>query len=257
VNVFVLCTCRKAELIRASTLVFDTIRVGYPTAGVTVFLNAVEDERWAREIAAACREAGVERIVDLAERTIHHEWIERLVAEEDEPLVVLDTDVVFWGSCERWRFSSPLAGRLIPQYFDPWANCITRSRLHGSHLWIRPAEVRAAIDRYRAQFPSTPFNPGANLFYPLYLPASRNGRRVSYFHDTCCLLYHAIGGDAFTAAQLDAYDHLHCGTISDLVGPRLPSIDLPALHRGWLADPRTARGLWREQERYYRRHAVA
>ena len=256
-NVFVLCTCRRLELIRASTLVFDTLRVGYPTAHVTVFLNALEPDDRVAEITDACRRAGVERIVDLPEGTIHHEWIERLVAEEDEPLVVLDTDVVFWSSCEDWSFARPLAGRLIPEYFDPFANCITRPRLHGSHLWVRPREVRAAVEEYRAQFPSTRFNPGANLFYPLYLPAMLNGRRVSYFHDTCCLLYHAIGGDAFAPAQLDAYDHLFCGTISDLVGPRLPSIDLAGLHRKWLAEPRTARGLWREQEQYYRANAVA
>jgi hypothetical protein len=253
----VLCTCRKAELIRASTLVFDTLRVGYPTAHVTVFLNAVEEPGWAREITDACGRAGVDRVVELPERTIHHEWIERLLSEEDEPMVVLDTDVVFWSPCESWRFKRPLAGRLIPEHFDPWASCITRPRLHGSHLWIRPAEVRAQIEKYRAQFPATAFNPGANLFHPLYLPSSRNGRRVSYFHDTCCLLYHAIGGDAFTSTELDAYDHLYCGTISDLVGPRLPSINLEALHRSWLADPSTTRGLWRDQERYYLEHAVA
>jgi hypothetical protein len=255
VNVFILCTCRKAELLPASTLVFDTLRVGYPTARVTVFLNAVSAEAWTREIVEATGRARVDELVELPERTIHHEWIESLVSTEDDPFVLLDTDVLFWRRCEHWRFERQLAGRLIPEYFDPWANCITRPRLHGSHLWIRPREVRPAIDSYRSQFPVTPFNPGANLFYPVYLPYAEKGQLTNYFHDTCCLLYHAIGGEAFTERQLDCYDHLNCGTISDLVAPHLPAVDLAGLNRGLLAEPRRARGLWRDQERYYRKHA--
>jgi len=41
-NVFILATCRKPELLRMATLVFETIRVGFPTASINVFINQTD-----------------------------------------------------------------------------------------------------------------------------------------------------------------------------------------------------------------------
>lgn len=250
-NVKILVTCRDREILRGSTLVFDSLRTGFPTAHVTVYLNDIKDLSCKEEIIEACKKAKVDNVIDLKNPTIHHVWIETLVMTEDDPFICLDTDIIFWGKCEEWAFFKPLAGRLIPEFWDDFTNCITRPRLHGSHLWVRPVEVRKLIEDYRKQFPVTPFNPGANLFHPVYLPFMLKGKVLNFFHDTACLLYQAFGGDAFEEKHLNCFDHLNAGTISDLVSPHLPDIRLREAHFAIFENPSLARGAWRQQNNYY------
>jgi len=255
-NVKILVTCRDREILRGSTLVFDSLRVGYPTAHVTVYLNNIQDKSCEHEIREACEKAEVDSVIEIKNSTIHHVWMETLVMTEDEPFICLDTDIIFWDNCEEWVFHKPVAGRLIPEFWDDFTNCITRPRLHGSHLWVRPKEVRELIESYRKQFPVTPFNPGANLFYPIYLPFKFKGKTINFFHDTACLLYQAFGGDAFEEKHLNCFDHLNAGTISDLVAPRLPDVRLREAHFAIFENPSLARGAWRMQDKYYQMKKV-
>jgi len=250
-NVKILVTSRDREILKGSTLVFDTLRIGYPTAHVTVYLNNIEDKSCEQDIRQACEKAEVDKIIEIKNTTIHHVYLETLVNTEEEPFVALDTDIIFWDKCEEWSFFKPLAGRLIPEFWDDFTNCITRPRLHGSHLWVRPAEVRKLIEDYRKQFPVTPFNPGLNLFHPCYYPFILKGKTLNFFCDTACLLYQAVGGDAFEEKHLNCFDHLNAGTISDLVAPRLPDIRLREAHFAIFENPNLARGAWRQQNKYY------
>lgn len=200
------------------------------------------------------------------EPTIHHKWIEQLLVTETEPFIILDTDMVFWKDCEWFDYADyPMAGRLIPQFFDPFTNCISKPRMHGSFLYLNPARIKQEIEAWRSNFPDTPFNPPANLIYPVMVPLpppreiepfSKPKRGV--FYDTCALLYQAIGQDRerFTQVQLDCYDHMNCGTISDIVAPHLTDIRMREAHFAVFENPAILRGVWRQQEAWYKKHAV-
>lgn len=244
-NVFILATCRKPELAPMTELVFKTLRVGFPTANITVYING--------ECRNNCPNLKLESGTIVTEcDTIHHKWIKQLIQSEQEPFYVLDTDVIFYESFERFVFpGSALAGWRIPEFQDEFTGAITRSRLHTSLLYIDPVRVREQLEKYRSQFPATPFNPLASSFYPLCLPFNGKG----YFYDTCSMLYHAIGGTEFTAEQKNAYFHFNFGTLSDLVLHRLSDGKEMAFAREEiLKDPKLGLGMWREQELYYQSH---
>lgn len=240
-NVFILATCRKPELAPMTRLVFDTVRIGFPTAKVTVCMNRES----ACEAIEGCKMPGTDfEMLD----TIHHKWIEQLIEVEQEPFWICDTDIIFYSSVEDWRFNTALAGYRIPEFQDEFMGAITRSRLHTSLLYINPILVRKQWAEYEGGFAETPFRTIANPCNPLCL--SLNGRR--YFYDTCSQLYHAIGGTEFTSEQKDAYFHIHAGTIEDLVLPRLTNgADVKSSREKVLADPELGKGEWRAQYEHY------
>jgi len=244
-NVFILATCRKPELLPFTTLVFDTLRIGFPTATIGVYLNNLDAETSKVIIGLADKvQAGTKNT-----NTIHHEWIESLVSTEQEPFFIVDTDVIFYSNFENYNFAESLAGYRIPEWKDDFSGAITRARLHPSLLYIDPVAVRAAIDKFKELIPDTPFTPKVNLFHPICLPFKRRW----YFNDTCSLLYQAIGGQSFTDEQKNAYCHFEFGTIPDVVLPRLPTAHATAMMERRLAilnNPALGRGAWREQEEY-------
>jgi len=212
-RVFILATCRKPELLPYTLLVFKTLRVGFPNAQVEVHINGDWDHNTVSDAAenAGCNVRGIEW-------TKHHEWIEKLIHTNKEDFWILDTDVRFFASVEDWKFETPLAGALIPEFNDPFLCATTRSRLHTSLMHIRPVALTGATVAYELRHPQTIYNPIVNGIYPQCYPL--NGK--SYFNDTMSFLYHAIGGTPFTPQQKDCYFHMHFGCFSDLV---LPVID--------------------------------
>jgi hypothetical protein len=250
-NIHVLATCRKPELLPYTTLVFKTLRVGFPAADVTVYLNnldvasAGEVSSWAKGIDAYAMEVN----------TIHHKWIEGLIEQNREPFWIVDTDCIFFGKVEDWTFDAPLAGWRIPEWNDAFSGCITRARLHTSLLYLDPVKIKAAVREYESKIADTPFTPKVNLIHPLVIPF----KNKSYFYDTCSLLYHAIGGVAFTDEQKEAYAHLNFGTIQDIVLPRLPKEEATRIDTARnviLSNNSWAKGSWRFQEQYYSQHPV-
>lgn len=246
-NVHILITCRNESLLRYSTLVFDSLRVGFPTAKIIATGNSLP--LYALEpIKAACDLTGTE--LTLGSETIHHRWIKGLLEQNEEPFVICDTDQVMYDSMEVFDFSqTPLAGRRIPQFRDEFSGCITRSRLHTSLLYINPALVKERLSAFTTKVADTPFTPIANLIYPQVVPF--NGEPV--FYDTMAQLYHAIGGTKFSEDILDRYFHSNFGSIEDIVLPRLNgSGDAMKKARDWvLENPVRGRGAWRYQEGYY------
>lgn len=246
-EVFILATCRKPDLLPYTQLVFKTLRVGFPTARVKVFLNSLGEDA-SRSIAECCARNQCEH---MACQTIHHCWIEQLVKEQTQPFYLLDTDVVFYGNFEEFVFNGPIAGWRIPEWNDEFSGCLTRARLHTSLLYVDPEQVRDGIAKAGAKVFSSEFTPLANLFNPLCLPYK--GRM--YFYDTCSLLYHAIGGQSFEPRHKDRYFHFNFGTISDLVLPRLQEgLEMDGIRRSVLNNPSSGIGCWRQQEAYYERH---
>jgi hypothetical protein len=256
-NVFILVTNRQPELNPGSVMVFDTLRKGFPTANINVTLNSGIQERENRQAFE-----GVSRAIDkLAkagptsiqigpiQKTIHHDWIAGLIANETEPFFICDTDVVFWDNFEQFDFSEQfIAGRRIPQWRDEFTACVTRPRLHTSLLYIDPVAVRREVQTYFSKFPKTPFNPFTNLVDPLCVPF----KSETYFYDTMSMMYHAIGGTRFNDWQLDCYDHMNFGTIEDVVLPHLKDGEAAKAFRDEVyKHPSKAKGMWRHQEKYY------
>lgn len=243
-TVHILATCRKPELAPYTALVFKTLRVGFPTFEIKVHING-DCETNLPEIRELAHSVGGEWV---NENTIHHEWIEDLLNNETEPFYILDTDVIFYQNFELFHFSSAIAGARIPEWRDEFTNTITKPRLHGSLLYIDPIKVKKEIADYESQFPKTPFNPLINLFYPIVIPSNGEG----IFYDTCGLLYHAIGGEAFTPEQLDCYFHFNFGSISDIVLPHLKeAVPMQVAREAILQNPQLGKGLWRKQMEYY------
>jgi len=171
-----------------------------------------------------------------------------LITESDSPFWICDTDVIFYDKAEDWKFDTAIAGFRVPEFNDEFTGAITRSRLHPSLMYIRPSKFREQAKAYESAFPVTEFNPLANLVNPLCLPL--NGR--GYFHDTMSMAYHAIGGTPFTEQQCDSYFHMHFGTCSDVVMPRMTNGKQMAEWRQAVLDNHElGRGSWRYQMQYF------
>jgi len=246
-KVFILATCRKPELLPYTLLVFKTLRVGFPTAEVHVHINgALEGPKdWAGTVGDAANNAGCS--IELIPEITHHEWIEKLIHNEELAVFwIVDTDVIFYASVEDWKFETPLAGALIPEFNDPFLCATTRSRLHTSLMHINARALVGATVAYELRHPQTIYNPMVNGIYPQCYPL--NGK--SYFNDTMSLVYHAIGGTAFTPQQKDCYFHFHFGSFSDLVLPKMPE-GMAAARAELLDKPHLGIGLWRKQEEWF------
>lgn len=256
-KILILCTCRNEELFGATTLVFDTVRIGFPTAEIIVFDNA-NSELHRSEIREHVKVAKG-KFVHLPERLPHAPWIEAMVQAalddpESEPFWICDTDVIFWDNVEQLEFpNEPLAGRYVPDFYDKFTRCMTQKRLHTSLLYVNPKVLRERLEHFTSRFPKTEFNPMANLYGPLHIPPS-------IFYDACSMLYLAVGGHSFLEGELNRYDHLQCGTISDLVGPHISDGKMTERHKAYISNPESARGLWKDQDKYleyYRTHTYA
>jgi len=257
IPVHILVTCRKEELLKAATMVFETLRVGFPTAPVKVLINCAPNKASLDAIVEATVKAQVQdcEISSAGDEvihpvTIHHEWIQGLLERETEPFFILDTDVCFWDNFEQWDFSkSFMAGKWIPAFEDDFTKCVTQTRLHPSLLYLNPQRIKEEVAKYFVPFPDTPFNPRPNLIFPAWFPVV-NSKPV--FFDTMSLLYQAIGGSMFNTQQIQCYDHLNFATISDIVAPHYPNERFREQHFAIFENPALLRGAWREQDQFYR-----
>lgn len=248
-RVFILAGCRSSALIDYSTLVFKTLRIGFPVSEVEVLINPPISDADQLGIALVASDAGC-KVTVLKDEWKHHEFVEKLVMTEDEPFWLVDTDVIFYGNIELWDMGDRyLSGAFIPEFQDDFTKAITRSRLHTSLLYVNPKEVRKRKTLYSQRHPETIYNPEANLFYPLFMPF--NGRSI--FYDTASMLYHAIGGTKFTEDELNHYFHFHFGTCAETVLPHLRGAEeIAKRRRTILNNPGLGIGKWREQMEYFR-----
>lgn len=237
-NVHILATCSKPELIDATLLVFKTLRVGFPKANVTVWRNGEPTGRPAIDDAAM----KVDCELVQSEPTIHHDWIKERLRDATEPFWICDTDMVFWKSVEDWKVQAPLAGAYIPEFFDSWSRCRTAPRLHTSLLRFDPVLIKARLETLHDKVRVSRFTPLVDLVAPVVLP---NG----FFYDTCSLLYHAVGGQQFNEAQLEAYEHLHGGTWIDELSQAYPG--LKEVHQSVYADISKAKGSHVRMQQFY------
>jgi hypothetical protein len=250
--VHILVTCRNRALLPAATLVFQTLRIGFPDAPVHVWGkpgNCCEEET-----AMAASLTGAE-LHAAPEEYEHDGWIQFLLEEEEEPFWICDTDVVFWTKFEHTPDGSPLAGVRTPSFFEPWMGVQYRERLHTCLMRIDPKAFRKAESRYLDRFPAHPFAPVLELVHQQLQPERRLGVMVTHFYDTLAMAWHCFGGQEFTKRQIESFDHLNCATYADLIAPSL-DFDIRKAHNAIYEDISRARGSWALQFKWFAEHKV-
>ena len=249
-NVYILTWCDRVENLYGTTLIFKTLRVGFPTAEIHVVDNASRPD--VRHIISQhATECGA-RFTQLEEGITHHDFIQNiLITQAEGTAIFLDPDICLWENVETWSFDKLMAGRLIPQFKCPISDCVTHPRLHTSFLWI--PDVGSLLDSVRTlrtqYFELHPFRP---IMY-------KTG--VWQRFDTTGALYNAMPEQmyAFTEKELNAYEHLFCGTHLELATAKLklPHANMfIELHNQAQTDYKQVKGAWRMQEDFFNSLAV-
>lgn len=259
IDVFILTHCRKAELFYGTSLVFKTLRTGFPNANVRVVDNA-SLPGFRASIAQLAKEAACSFDALDHPGIRHHDFIERTLYEAasrpgpERTVVFVDPDVCLWRNCEALAFDRLVAGLLVEAHHDEVMQCVTMARLHTSFLWFsEPRRLVAEIERLRR----THFD-----FAPFVATSVKLGD-VWLRYDTGAGLYAALPRhcQAFAESHMDYYDHIYAGSHFDLWRGKHPA-ELNELmessHRAAAAgDLRELKGLWRRQrDVWYRTMSV-
>lgn len=263
-NVHTLITIPEPDQYDACTLCFSSLRIGFPTAHITAWLNYNMTHRDVREKARLHleqleREKVLNQVI-VTPHTHHADWIsERVYCNGSSgPLVIIDSDTIFWESCEHFeKAMAPgtlLSGYFVPRIWNEWAQCISQSRIHTSFMWFPnvPALIQRIEQAYPQAFqhrgdycPCDPWHPDVKFNY---------GRPV--FWDTCSNLFHMLGANkcrAFDAHELSCFDHLNCASFYSQMVERMenPSGMIVA-HKQWVRNPKAfLKNLWPIVNKYY------
>lgn len=253
-TIHILATVRNAALVEAATLVFRTLRTGFPSAPVVVWGNALP---WyaATEVAGAAAAAGARLVHTCAQS--HDAWVEALLLRETRPFFIVDTDVVFFESLEE-AFDGDrdieLAGRLEPEFLEESTGAVHVDRLHTAVMYVNPELLRPRMRAWSGRFPAPWGNTAQmGLVRQQFIP---RGRQFPLFYDTTAGLWQAGLGVPLPEELDQTFEHLHCGTYVDVMTRYRGLKDLQAVHQAIYADPSRARGLRAEQARYYESRSV-
>jgi hypothetical protein len=246
------------------TLVLDTIRTGYPNAFVTVYINPIgdvhEDLRDDLVHRATLKEC---RVVQLFGDNSHARWIfNQVIAHSEdlgdqEPLIILDGDILFHSSCEGWQFdNSFLAGYYTPTMFSDFTQCPALARLHTSHLWF--TQPRTMVRGIPKVFPAAAAARSDLCPLDLFSPSVNFVNGVPYFWDSCCGLYQMFGGKEFGPEHLACYEHLTSSSAYELKKHFAPNPDATEwLHTEGYKHPELLKGkLWEAINQYYKERAL-
>lgn len=253
VNVYILTYCQAFENLYGSELIFKSLRTGFPTANVHVFDNA-SLPAVRHIIRQHARECGAS-FTQIEAQMMHHDFIRTTLCNQAYGAAVfVDPDVCFWESIEDWDFSALIAGRLFPKVKCSFlGGIITQPRLHTSLLWV--PDVAALIKRIRdIQAQYFEFAPFAAAMFCI------DG--VWHRFDTAGALYSALHPEeihTFAEKELDAYDHIFCGTHIGFIISRF-SADYAdkfvRLHEQAKSDYTKVRGAWKWQEEFFKSYTI-
>lgn len=226
-------------------LVFRTVRTGFPTAEIIVYGNGLRGDF---RDAVAMHTMAVGGTFRDDQMIAHGVWIERLLSSEREPFWICDTDVIFFGTVQYWFKDEALfTGRLEPTYRDPLTRMQHVARLHPSMMWFNPDPLRVAMRAWpeggaQEEVLNTV---ECSLIRWNYVPATG---QQPIFYDTCAGLHQALGGRAFTESQNAAFEHLFCGTYSDVMAKVM---DVRGVHAAAWQAPLGREHLWKHQQQWY------
>ena len=248
-KLYILTWCQNEDSFYGNSLIFKTLRVGFPNAEITICDNqSIESASFELEKLSRVNDC---KFVRLESEVQHYYFLERVTYDAslvDDEIVFVDPDIVFWGTCEEWEFEGLMAGRLIPKFYDEFSGCITHPRLHTSFLWIPSPKRVFDVVQSLGKFEYSPFK-------PFMLPLDDSWHR----YDTTSSFYSVFKDyvDTFNEDELNRYDHLFCGTHLDLVKDKLTDgEDLSKLHEEAKRDINTMKGIWIDQEKHFEQRSV-
>lgn len=253
--VHILVTVKKPEQLTKALLVFETLRVGFPSAFVYVWGNGLAPDA-ARATAQAASLLGSAQFHNLAP-VQHDEFVQQLVLNQAQPFWLVDPDVVFFGEMETACDSDDLdvlAGRLEPEHVNPYTQAVHASRLHPCVLWVNPGAIRGQLIRHaRECLPSHLASASVPWIKQHWVP-----RRdcLPLFYDTMAGVWHALGGREFNERLNEQFEHLYAGTYAEELAVCPAFKDLPAQHAAIVADPQKAYGIHEQQKLFYQNHQV-
>jgi hypothetical protein len=220
----------------SATCIFNSIRVGFPTAEHIVYDNASQHADWQID-------------VQLNKEIGHWKFIERTINAEDGPICFVDPDVIFYGNVEDKlsNIKQVVAGRYCPKYWNPVEEGNEIDRIHTSLLYISdPVKLRKLIKIETCENYSVSPYQGFFCF--------SSGKKFIY--DTFANICHMIGAEniyQFKPDILDLYTHLISGSMLDRVSAKLVGGSrLKDIHKLAETSPTLLRGFWRENDQFYR-----
>jgi hypothetical protein len=242
-RVYVLTYCKDIGQLYGALLVFDTIRIGFPTAEIIVVDNnsipeaVIEIEKAARKVNA--------RFIKLENEVFHHEYLRFILnSENDESQIYLiDPDVIFWKNVEAFTTDKLFAGRLIPEFFDAYNAVLTKARIHTSFLHIPSAKLlREKIipleNKYRT-----------NIIKDTTLKT--NDEWVMW--DTFAQVFECLHSDIeiFTEEKNECFDHIFCGSHLNVLAKKHHHSRMHEIHHLAIENPQELKGIWREQHEFF------
>jgi hypothetical protein len=251
IKVHILATC--LGNLNATLLVFRTLRVGFPSADVTVFGNDLAPAE-VGPVQTACVTTKC-KFVSIP-RMAHDEWTESLLNTSQVPFWICDTDMVFHSSVEDFANGQTVfKGRYEPAFTEPWSGTSKTPRLHTCLLYFNAPALRHCICEWIRKWhpPRFPFSPKIELVRQCYV--AKGAGMPPLFQDTCAGLYAALGGESFTDEENAHFDHLHCGTYVDRMRGVIPG--LAEAHAEIYERPEASRLLKANQEEFYHRQSYA
>jgi len=246
-DIYIPIYCENPDYLDSSSLVLDSIRIGFPNSNINVFLTGhnpvINHDITLKAYDKGARVFMYDNIRNNGELIKH-----RLVS--GYPFILIDGDVIFWDNCEDIEFSKSIAGRLIPEYYCPLTKTLTKSRLHTSFLVFNDL---AKIDKSKAKLEFNSSNKLLSSFIPsdLISPFSCFDKGRQIFYDTCANLYQCIGGEAFDENILNKYDHLGCSSFIEEVNKCEGFEGSIDFHKNIKKDTIKAKGLWKRQQEFY------
>jgi hypothetical protein len=237
-SVFIQTYCEHPALAYGALLAFKTLRVGFPTARVTVVDNGSHPEVLPR-IREACKSVGATLVEQPRKGFI--DFYRHILIEQDETdsVVICDPDVMFWDDMESLSFDAVIAGRKIPDLKNYGVTSV--SRLHPSLIFV------PSVSRLREEMRKGHINKINHLGQ-----FSTHLRGEKLFFDTLAPLYQMMPEKchAFTPEELDKFDHLFYGSHLPVIQPGLSDAGMTATAHMLAAtgDYKALKGLWRAQE---------
>jgi hypothetical protein len=249
IKVFILTFCRNIDLVYGSELIFKTLRIGFPTAEINVIDNASVLK--ARDKIKSLAKENNCNFTSLKESVLHAQFLNHFINESEGTLVFLDPDIILWENIEEWKMECLIAGRFIPEYYDPLSKCINLPRLHTSFLYIPDA---AKLKNELTKIEDEKFE--ADFFKPYMFFYEDNWYRL----DTAANLYSALGDKtfSFTEKELNAYDHIFCGCHVDLIENLLGdySVRMKEVHQLAQTDYMQLKGIYKEQDLFFQQYGI-
>ena len=219
----------------SATCIFNTFKLGFPTAQHIVFDNNSYEVDW------SCN-------YEYNKEIGHWKFIEEIINSNDGPICFVDPDVIFYGEVESklTRIKHLVAGRYCPKYWNPVEEGNEFDRVHTSLLYISdPAKLRELVKYNTCENYSV--SPYQGLFFHI--------AKRKYIYDTFANICHMIGADNiyhFGPDILDLYTHLISGSMLERVASKLPGGNrLIGLHKIAELEPMAVKGFWRENDQFY------